>query len=60
MAKLSKYMRKLAKLEATMCPKCKGHAIYDDADFGDTCFRTYHCELCKRTGMVQGESNGKT
>ena len=53
-------MRKLAKLEATMCPKCKGHAIYDDADFGDTCFRTYHCELCKRTGMVQGESNGKT
>ena len=60
MAKLSKYMRKLAKLEASKCPKCKGPAVYDDADFGDTCFRTYHCEKCNRTGIIQELTDGKT
>lgn len=35
-------------MEAILCPNCKGHRIYYDDDYGDTC----ECWMCYGHGDI--------
>jgi len=44
-----------ALLSKARCPKCYGSGECDDAEPGDTSYRTWECKDCKGTGYAEGE-----
>ena len=53
MAKLNKYLTRLARLELKRCIECKGQGGWKE--YGNSMIYKFHtCKVCKGEGMTDG------
>jgi len=51
---MSEYIAVSDRLTKAICKECHGHGDCDDAEPGDTSYRTWECPACSGSGFKDG------